>query len=91
MGMFDTITNPDGVGCQNCGWPIVDFQSKDGDQLLKSFTPTEFWTHANRSHVFVYDVCARCNFYNEFELKLEVKFVVNPREHVRIRNKKRGF
>jgi len=91
MGMFDTITNPDGITCQNCDAVIKDFQSKDGDKLLDTFSPVDFWVHANRAHTYVYDVCPECNFYNEFELKLEVTFVVNPREHVRKRNESRGF
>ena len=59
MGMFDYVEYD--YNCKECGEPLSDFQSKDGDCELGTVQPSdvsEFYTS-----------CDKCGSWHDFEVK----------------------
>jgi len=64
MGMFDNIKTPE-LKCYKCGTILKNWQSKDGECVL---TLLDF-----RAVDRFYDVCFRCNAWNEYIYKKKNK------------------
>lgn len=69
--MFDYVKYE--ADCLNCGQPLHDFQSKDGDRLLANLTPMELYIQSSRGNAkpVFYAYCEHCELfdnYNEFEV-----------------------
>lgn len=60
--MFDYVIYK--APCQNCGWSVTGFQTKDADNVLAELTIEELFEY-NPSARF-YSSCDNCKFWNEY-------------------------
>ncbi len=56
MGMFDFVRYT--ANCEKCGEPLKDFQSKDGECLLKVIRPDQ--------EDYFYSICEKCHTWHDF-------------------------
>lgn len=66
MGMFDDIKLLEPVPCPDCGEPLMDFQSKDGDCCMSTITPHDLRFAEIRRF---YTSCGKCGRWVEYRRK----------------------
>lgn len=59
MGMFDFINYK--ANCENCGKELTEFQSKDGECLMRTLQPKDVDSF--------YSICDNCNAWHDFEVE----------------------
>lgn len=75
MGMFDTVIYD--VPCLNCREPLHEFQSKDGECTLATFTPMELIREGG-IHAHFYTDCDKCGTWNEYTFEPPTELCIIP-------------
>lgn len=64
MGMFDDVVPPSPIPCPGCGNPLVAFQSKDAECVLRRITDLREIDH-------FYTSCPKCNAWVDVVRKVD--------------------